>query len=109
MEIAYHAPLPPWRQLTPGTSPSPSTDMATRPEGALAKQAKRVPAEQGLEGELLKGRAQAPAGGEGLRGYTYRGEYRPEGATPGRRAVSVYLYHARLTFQSTAHSVDVYA
>lgn len=109
MKIAYNASLPPPRQ-PPQRAPA-STGMVVRPgSGGALKKANAMPKDQGVEGELLKGRGRAFAvGGEERRGQTYRGDCLLDGAASGRRAVSAYLYHARLTSGSRAHVIDVYA
>jgi len=109
MEITYNASLP---APHPAASRGPaSTPAVPRREAALGKKANSMPIERGVEGEWLKGRdpASAPPAGDGYGGLTYRGEYAPGGSASGRRAVSVYLYHAGLTPHSRAHAIDVYA
>lgn len=109
MKIAYNASLPPPRQ--PSQRDPASTGMVLRSGSPDAlKKAKAMPKDQEVEGELLKGRGRAfAAGGEGYRGQTYRGDCHPDGVTSGQRAVSAYMYHARLTSQSGVHVIDVYA
>lgn len=90
----------------------PDKHNAVRQTGAHPrKQASNVPLEHGLEGELLKARAQTHTQGidRHLHGDTLHGESWPAGNASAQRAISMYRFHAQAHLHPTRHVIDTYA